>query len=73
MTTSRRLPLSSLAACTDYDFEIVPWIDDYMAEDDKETAEVHRNLCKVACSKIKKNYKLPYVLGSLLVPLKDRS
>ena len=40
-TTSRRLALSSLNACTDYDFEIVPWIDDYMAEDDSETAEVH--------------------------------
>ena len=40
MTTSRRLSLSSLKGCTDYDFEIVPWIDDYMAEDDSETEEV---------------------------------
>ena len=44
MTTSRRLSLSSLKGCTDYDFEIVPWIDDYMAEDDSETAEVHKIL-----------------------------
>ena len=43
-TTSRRLALSSLNACTDYDFEIVPWIDDYMAEDDSETAEVHTKI-----------------------------
>ena len=42
-TTSRKLSLSSLKACTDYDFEIVPWIDDYMAEDDSEIAEVHKN------------------------------
>ena len=43
MTTSRNLSISGLAACTDYDFEIVPWIDDYMAEEDLETAEVHIN------------------------------
>ena len=62
MTTSRRLRLTSLAACTDYDFEIVPWIDDYMAEDDLETAEVHKNIClKTLKSKAS-------VLGSSVVP-----
>ena len=33
-----------LDACTDYDFKIIPSIDDYMSEDDEETAEVHKNI-----------------------------
>ena len=40
----------------------------------KKQQRCTETFCKVACSKIKNNnYKLPYVLGSLLVPLKDRS
>ena len=41
-TTSRRLTLSSLKACTEYDFEITPWIDDFMSEDDEEQEVQHK-------------------------------
>jgi hypothetical protein len=38
-TTSRELLLPGLAPCTDYDFQLVPLVGSYTAEDDEETVE----------------------------------
>ena len=59
MTRSRRLPLPSLNSSTDYTFEIVPWISDYMAEDDLAIEEVL--IYKKHTNEEKKNYPNPRI------------